>query len=124
MKIILNFFILIFFTGQLFAGDAEIGKKVFNKCKACHSIEQGGKNKIGPNLWNIVNQKAGLKEGYKYSKALLKFSEEGGKWDVSTLTQWLKKPKGLIKKTKMIYPGLKKQADIDNVIAYLKSNGE
>ena len=106
------------------AGDAAAGKKVFNKCKACHGIDEGGKNKLGPNLWNIVGSPIAAKEGYKYSKAMVAYAGEAGNWNDENLDQWLKKPKDLVRKTKMIFPGLKKEADRENIIAYLKANGQ
>ena len=106
------------------AGDAAAGKKVFNKCKACHGIDEGGKNKLGPNLWNIVGSPIAAKEGYKYSKAMVAYAGEAGNWNDENLDIWLKKPKDLVRKTKMIFPGLKKVADRENIIAYLKANGQ
>ncbi|SLN70312.1 c-type cytochrome [Oceanibacterium hippocampi] len=99
-------------------GDAEKGEKVFKKCKACHTIEEGGKNKVGPNLFNVVGRHAGALEDYKYSDAM---KESGLTWDDPTLHTYLEKPKDLVKGTKMSFPGLKKESDRDNVIAYLKS---
>ena len=106
------------------AGDAAAGKKVFNKCKACHGIDEGGKNKLGPNLWNIVGSPIAAKEGYKYSKAMVAYAGEAGNWNDENLDIWLKKPKDLVRKTKMIFPGLKKEVDRENIIAYLKANGQ
>ncbi len=114
---------LITFINSAYAGDAEKGKKVFNKCKACHGIDEGGKNKLGPNLWNIVGAPIAAVDGYKYSKALVAYAEEAGNWNEENLDAWLKKPKDLVRKTKMIFPGLKKEADRANLIAYLKANG-
>ena len=87
-----------------FAGDIKAGQKVFNKCKACHNVEEGGKNKLGPNLWNIVGAPIAAVEGYKYSKALKAYADEAGNWNEENLTAWFKKPKDLVRKTKMIFP--------------------
>ena len=105
------------------AEDIKAGEKVFNKCKACHTVDEGGKNKLGPNLWNIVGAPIAAKDGYKYSKALKAYAEEAGNWNEENLIAWLKKPKDLVKKTKMIFAGLKKEKDIANLLAYLKANG-
>lgn len=99
-------------------GDPAKGKKVFNKCKACHTVESGGKDKIGPNLFGIVGKAAGGKEGYKYSSAM---AGSGLTWDVATLDKYLTKPKALVKKTKMSFAGLKKEKDRNNIIAYLET---
>ena len=114
---------LLTHISSAYAGDAEKGKKVFNKCKACHGIEEGGKNKLGPNLWNMVGAPIAAVDGYKYSKALLAYAGEAGNWNEENLDAWLKKPKDLVRKTKMIFPGLKKEADRADLIAYLKENG-
>jgi len=99
------------------AGDAAAGEKVFRKCKACHYVDQE-KNKTGPHLVNIIGRKAGAVEGYKYSKAM---AGSDLVWDEATLAGFLAKPKSYLKGTKMAFAGLKKDGDIADVIAYLKS---
>lgn len=101
-------------------GDAEAGEKVFKKCKACHMVGEGAKKRVGPHLNNIVGAKAGAQEGFKYSKAMLEAGEGGLVWDDENLDKYLMKPKDLVKGTKMAFPGLKKDEDRANVIAYLK----
>ena len=109
----------ISFTGNSFAdGDVGKGKKVFKKCKACHTVTDGGKNLMGPNLFGIVGQKSGQKEDYKYSKAMLAANLT---WDEATLATYLTKPRALVKKTKMTFGGLKKEKQRANIIAYLKT---
>lgn len=100
-------------------GDVKAGEKVFKKCKACHSLAEG-KKKVGPSLFGVIGAAAGAVEGYKYSKAML---ASGLTWDDETLAKYLTKPKVLVPKTKMSFAGLKKEADIANVIAYMKANG-
>lgn len=99
------------------AGDVAKGEKVFKKCKACHYVDKE-KNKTGPHLVDIVGRAAGSLEGYKYSKAM---KASGLIWDEETLAAYLKAPKKYVKGTKMAFAGLKKDADVENIIAYLKS---
>lgn len=100
-------------------GDAAKGDKVFKKCKACHAVGEKAKNKVGPQLNGVVDRPLGSVEGFKYSKALLAKAEEGMVWDAANLDAYLTKPKDFIPKGKMAFAGLKKEADRENVIAYL-----
>ena len=100
------------------AGDIDAGAKVFKKCKACHWANKE-KNKTGPHLVGIIGRTAGSLESYKkYSKAM---KASGIVWDETTLTDYLRAPKKYLKGTKMAFAGLKKDADIENFIAYLKA---
>jgi cytochrome c len=99
------------------AGDAKAGEKVFRKCKSCHYVDQE-KNKTGPHLVNIIGRAAGSVDGFKYSNAM---KESGLTWDEATLAEFLKKPKAYIKGTKMAFSGLRKDKEIDDLIAYLKA---
>ncbi len=105
-------------TNQVMAaGDAAKGKKVYAKCKACHSLEKG-KNKIGPSLNGIFGREAGMARGFKrFSKAMKK---SGVVWDEKTLDQFLTKPRSFMKGNRMPFPGLKKKSQRDDLIAYLK----
>lgn len=111
------------------AQDVDAGKKVFNKCKACHMVGEKAKNRVGPALNGVVGRAWGAVEGFKYSKGkdgtLLAMAEAGDKtWDLPTLHAYLTKPKDVIPKGKMAFAGLKKEADRDNVIAYIASFDE
>ena len=97
--------------------DAAAGEKLAKKCTACHVFDQGGANKVGPGLWNIVNADKGAVDGFGYSSALVDF---GGQWDYAALNAFLKKPKAYISGTKMNFIGLKKPTDRANMIAYLR----
>lgn len=101
-------------------GDAAKGEKVFNKCKACHMVGEGAKKRVGPPLNNIIGAKAGSQEDYNYSSAMKKAGEDGLVWDEAKLSAYLEKPKDIVPKGKMAFPGLKKETDRENVIAYLK----
>lgn len=109
---------LVVSTGIAQAADADKGEKVFKKCKACHTVEKDGKNRIGPNLYGVVGRKAAAVEGFKYSDAM---KESGLTWDEATLDAFLEKPKKVMKKTKMAFPGLRKDDQRADVIAYLKA---
>jgi cytochrome c len=102
------------------AEDAALGEKVFLKCKACHQIGEGAKDAVGPVLNGVVGRKAGTYPDYNYSDAN---KNSGITWDVATLKEYLKNPRAKVPGTKMIFPGLTKDDDIDNVIAYLKQFG-
>ena len=102
-------------------GDLATGEKVFKKCAACHSIAKGGKNAIGPALYNVVSRKIGSVSDYKYSKAL---SEYGKEWTFEELNGYLIKPAKWIKGTKMAFAGLRKEKDRASVILYLNKNSD
>jgi cytochrome c2 len=102
-------------------GDAKKGEKVFRKCKACHMIGENAKKRVGPPLNNIIGAKAGSQEGFKYSKAMTEKGEGGLTWTEETLDSYLEKPKDVVPGTKMAFPGLKKEDDREDVIAYLKT---
>ncbi len=109
-------------TAELLANaDISKGEKTFKKCKACHTVEQGGKKRTGPNLYGIVGAPVAAVDGYKYSKALVNF---GGDWTVEQLDAFLTKPKKLVKGTRMSFAGLKKPSDRANLIAFLNQNGD
>ena len=102
-------------------GDLATGEKVFKKCAACHSIVKGGKNNIGPALYNVVGRKVGAVSDYKYSKALSEFGKE---WTFEELNGYLIKPAKWIKGTKMAFAGLRKEKDRASVIKYLNQNSD
>lgn len=97
-------------------GDAKKGKKVFNKCKACHFVDKE-KNKVGPHLVGLFGRTAGAVEGFKYSKPML---ESGIVWSPETLAPYLANPKKHVPGTKMVFAGLKKEKQIADVITYLQ----
>ena len=107
-------------VGAALAQDAAAGEKVFSKCKICHQIGEGAKNMVGPVLNGVVGRPAGAYEGYHYSDAN---KNSGITWDEATLKEYLKDPKAKVPGTKMVFPGLKSDDDINNVLAYLKQFG-
>ena len=100
-------------------GDPAKGKKVFKKCRACHVVDSE-KKKIGPSLKDIIGRQAGTKDGFKYSKAMIKAGEDGLKWDDKNLHGYLAAPRKFIPKNSMAFAGLKKEQQRADVIAYLK----
>jgi cytochrome c len=102
----------------LATADIASGQKVAKKCTSCHTFEKGGKNKIGPNLWNTVGSKPAAADGFSYSSALKGLSVD---WGYEELNKFLYKPKDYAKGTKMTFAGLKKTQDRANLIAYLRS---
>jgi cytochrome c len=106
---------------RLASADAAAGEKVFNKCKACHTIEAGGPNKVGPNLHNALGADIASKESYSYSSAMQGMP---GTWTYEELDTYLENPKEVVKGTKMSFAGLKKPEDRANIILFLKQNSE
>ena len=104
-------------------GDAAKGEKLFARCKACHTIEAGGPNRVGPNLHGVVGRTAGTHEGFKYSKAMQEAGAGGLVWDAESLSSYLENPREFMPGNRMAFPGLKKEEDRMDVIAYLQANG-
>ena len=102
-------------------GSAEAGEAVFAKCTACHTIDQGGANGIGPNLWGVLGKPIGKHvAGFAYSSAL---SEHGGEWDYENMSDWLASPRAFASGTKMSFAGLSSAEDRANVILYMREHG-
>jgi len=105
----------------LASADPAAGEKIFAKCTACHTVNQGGANGIGPNLWGVMGQPIGKHvAGFAYSSAL---SGHGGNWDFANMDAWLASPKAFAAGTKMSFAGLSKPEDRANLIAYLNAQG-
>ena len=102
-------------------GDVAYGEKIFKKCAACHSINKGGKNKIGPALYNVVGRAVGGVDDYKYSKALASYGKE---WTFEEMNSYLIKPQAYVKGTKMAFAGLRKEKDRASVIKYLNQKSD
>jgi len=102
----------------LAAADVKAGEKAFGKCKACHTADKGGKNLVGPNLWDIVGRAKGASAGFAYSSGLKGL---GGEWSYKDLDKLIDDPKGFVKGTKMSFAGVKKPDERAAVIKYLHS---
>ena len=103
----------------LASANAENGAKIAKKCAACHSFDKGGANKVGPNLWGVVNRPIAEHEGFSYSAALA--SKKGQHWDYDHLNHFLTSPKAYAPGTKMSFAGISKDAERADVIAYLRT---
>ncbi len=105
----------------LASASIEKGEKIYKKCGACHNYKKDSVNKVGPNLWNLINRPIAGVEGFGYSKALI---EIGGKWTYEELSNFLYKPKDYAKGTKMNFSGLKKVEDRANLILFLREQSD
>ncbi len=118
-KLIGAFLVLVMLphSAALADGDAELGKRQFAPCSACHTVEEGGPNKVGPNLFGIIGREAAMREDFVYSEAL---KNSGVVWTDDNLRAWIAKPMDFIKGTKMPFGGYASEDIQNNVIAYLK----
>jgi cytochrome c len=100
------------------SGDAAKGQRVFNQqCRACHTLEKDGPSPVGPNLHGVFGRKAGTAAGFEFSEAM---KTSGIVWDDKTLAEYNRDPKGKVPGTKMVFNGVKQQAQLDDLVAYLK----
>lgn len=102
-------------------GDAEAGQKVFNTCKACHTVEAGGPNRVGPNLHGVVGRKVGSVSGFSYSPTL---KDGDFVWDEQRLDAYLKDPKAALPGNKMAFAGVKNDTQRADLVAFLKSQSQ
>ena len=102
-------------------GDAKAGEDVFRRCKACHAVGPGAKNRVGPMLNNLIGRKAASVPGYKYSPAMKAAGAKGVVWTEAVLQDYLTKPRTFLKGTKMIFNGLPEEEDRVDLLAYLKT---
>ncbi|MGK7861266.1 c-type cytochrome [Falsiroseomonas sp. E2-1-a4] len=114
-------FALAPFAAMAQEGDAAAGQRVFNQCRACHTINEGGRNGVGPNLHGVVGRAAGSIEGFRYSAAMREWSP-GKSWTEENLRAYLADPKALVPRGSMSFAGLRNPQQITDVIAYLKAN--
>ena len=108
-------------SALLALGTVEHGEKVFKKCTACHVVNKGGANKIGPVLYGVLGRKVAAISDYKYSKAMANYDNN---WTFEEMNGYLRKPQSYIKGTKMAFAGLRKEKDRASVILYLNQNSD
>lgn len=106
-------------TVALADGDAAKGANVFKKCMACHAVGENAKNKVGPELNGIIDRKMGSVEGFNYSDTLKEHNAKGDVWTADVLSQYLQNPKGFMPGVKMVFAGLPKDKDREDLLAYL-----
>lgn len=102
-------------------GDPAAGQRVFNQCRACHSIDAGGRNGVGPNLHGVIGRKAASIEGFRYSSAMKEKGDQGWTWSEENLHPYLRNPREVVPGTNMSFPGIKNDQQLNDLIAYLKS---
>lgn len=107
--------------GVAYAQDAAAGQRVFNQCRACHTVEQGGRSGVGPNLHGIFGRKAGSIEGFRYSAGMKAKVEDGLTWDEATLRAYIADPKAVVPAGSMSYVGLRNEQQVNDLIAYLQA---
>jgi cytochrome c len=103
------------------AQDAAAGQRVFNQCRACHTVDQGGRNGVGPNLHGVVGRRAASIEGFRYSANMRQLAEGGLAWTTDNLQRYLANPKDLVPQGTMAFAGLRNEQQRNDVIAYLET---
>ncbi len=103
------------------AGDAEAGRRVFNQCRACHTIDQGGRNGVGPNLYGIVGRPAASIEGFRYSANMRELGAASHVWTVDNLRAYIADPKAVAPRGIMSYPGLRNPTQLNDLLAFLQT---
>ena len=101
-------------------GDAAKGEKIYNKCKACH-VADAETNRVGPHLKGVIGRNVASVADYKYSENMLEFAKANPAWTYELFVKYIENPKAMIPKTKMVFPGLKKEDEREDLLAYLKT---
>lgn len=124
--VFVSFATLIATTGLAVAQDALVteGENVFRRCEACHAIGEAASHRVGPQLNDVIGRQAGSLEDYSYSQAMQTAGKEGLVWNDETLSEFLAGPRAMIPGTKMVFPGLRNEEQIEAVIAFLASHSD
>ena len=102
-------------------GNAEAGQRVFNQCRACHTVNQGGRNTVGPNLFGIVGRRAGIAEGFRYSAPMRAKHEAEFVWNEDNLRAYVRNPKEIVPAGSMAFAGLRNEQQVNDLLAYLQT---
>ena len=119
-QVVLAAIVLAASTAAASAQDVAAGEQSFKKCLPCHSVGEGAKNKVGPELNGIDGRKAGSAEGFNYTEAN---KNSGLTWSESVFKEYIKDPRAKIPGTKMVFAGIKNEEEVNNLWAYLKQFG-
>ena len=103
------------------AGNAEAGQRVFNQCRACHTINRDGRNMVGPNLFGIVGRRAGSVDGFRYSRPMHEKHEQNFVWTEDNLRAYIRNPKEVVPNGAMSFPGLRNEQQLNDLLAYLRA---
>ncbi|MFN3448351.1 MAG: c-type cytochrome [Roseococcus sp.] len=106
--------------GGALAQDAEAGQRVFNQCRACHTINAGGRNGVGPNLHGFWGRQAGQVQGFRYSANMQQLAQQGLTWDEATLRRYLTNPKDVVPNGSMAFNGIRNEQQMNDLLAYLQ----
>jgi cytochrome c len=106
------------------AQDAAAGQRVFNQCRACHTINEGGRSAVGPNLHGVFGRRAASVEGFRYSANLKELAEGGLTWTAENLDSYITNPKTLVPRGSMAFPGIRNEQQRKDLIAYLQQNSQ
>ena len=106
--------------GGAMAQDADAGQRVFNQCRACHTINQGGRNGVGPNLYGVWGRAAGAVDGFRYSAPMRAKAGEGLVWNADNLRAYLTDPKAVVPAGSMSFAGIRNEQQLNDLLAYLE----
>lgn len=103
------------------AQEVAAGQRVYNQCRACHTINEGGRHGVGPNLWNIYGARAGQREGFRYSAPMMERAQAGLTWTEENLRTYLRNPRDLVPGGSMAFAGIRNDQQLTDLIAYLRA---
>jgi cytochrome c len=108
-------------VGAAVAQDAAAGQRVFNQCRACHTINEGGRNGVGPNLHGVWERPAASVQGFRYSANMQEVAQGGLVWNEANLRRYLTDPKDVVPRGSMAFAGIRNEEQLNNLLAYLQA---